>query len=63
MVENPVLHSEVRFIENFPTKFPFETFTKAIITFVIKALRKIYTSVLNRQQFINVILFPELTKN
>ena len=62
-VENSVLHPEVRFIENSPTKTPFETFTKAMTIFVIRPLRKIYTSVLNRQKFINVILFPELTKN
>ena len=58
-----VSHPEVRFIENSPTKSPFETYTKAITIFVIRPLREIYTSVLNTQKFINVILFPELTKN
>ena len=54
-VEKPVLHPEVRFLENCPTKSSFGTFTKAITIHVIRALRKIYTSVLNGQKFINVI--------
>ena len=62
-VENSVLHREIRFIENSPNKSPFEIFTTARNIFVIKALRKSYTSVLNRQKFMNVIVFSELTKN
>ena len=50
-------------MESSPKKSPFETFTKAITVFVIRPLRRIYTSALNKQKFIRVILFPELAKN
>ena len=49
-------------MESSPNKSPLETFTKAITLFVIRPLRKIYTTFLNRQKFISVILFPELIK-